>query len=139
MRPDDHSEGTHTIEQDQAVIVGGLEDLDLDPSHPVIYDRPIGVRLLHRDPTTGAEHYLVRYPAGLKALPHRHTAAHTIIVLAGKLEANGETIGPGSYCHFPAGRPMHHAPADGEACLFITIFHGPFDVQPLDRIASPPS
>jgi hypothetical protein len=30
----------------------------------------------------------------------------------------------GRYCHFPAGTAMHHAPADGESCLFVTIFHG---------------
>jgi hypothetical protein len=30
---------------------------------------------------------------------------------------------------------MHHAPADGESCLFVTIFHGPFDVQRVHRNA----
>lgn len=117
---------------DSAIIVDDLGSLDLDRSQPAIYDRPIGVRLLYRDPTSGAEHYLVRYPAGLTARRHRHTAAHTIVVLEGRLEANGQVIGPGAFCHFLAGRPMQHAPADGGTCLFITIFHGPFDVQPLD-------
>ncbi len=120
------------MKHDQAIIVDSLNSLDLDRSQPAIYDRPIGLRLLYQDPKSGAEHYLVRYPAGLKALWHRHTAAHTIVVLEGGLEANGEVIGPGAYCHFPAGQTMHHAPADGESCLFITIFHGPFDVQPLE-------
>ncbi len=117
--------------EEVAVIVDGLLGLELDESQPVIYDRPIGVRLLHQDPATGAEHYLIQYPAGLRAVQHRHTAAHTIVVLDGRLEANGQVIGPGSYCHFPAGQPMHHAPADGQPCRFVTIFDGPFDVEAL--------
>lgn len=115
-----------------AVIVDALSSLDLEPAQPVIYDRPIGLRLLYEDPESGAEHYLVRYPGDLRALSHRHTAAHTVVVLEGRLTANGHVLGPGGYCHFPAGRTMHHAPADGESCLFVTIFHGPFDVLPAD-------
>jgi hypothetical protein len=39
-------------------------------------------------------------------------------------------VGPGAYVHFPAGAVMYHAPAAGSSCLFVTIFHGPFDVHP---------
>jgi quercetin dioxygenase-like cupin family protein len=115
------------VSQD-AVIVPGLASLVLDQSQPVIYDRPIGLKLLFQDPASGAEHYLVHYPAGMTAKSHTHTAAHTIIVLEGKLQANGQVLGPGSYCHFPAGSAMHHGPVGGQDCLFVTIFHGPFDV-----------
>lgn len=62
---------------------------------------------------------------------HRHTAAHTIVVLEGRLAVNNEAIGPGAYCHFPAGATMHHAPSGDEPCLFVTIFLGPFDVEAL--------
>jgi quercetin dioxygenase-like cupin family protein len=113
----------------EAVIVEDPSGLVLDQSQPAIYDRPVGLRLLYQDPVSGAEHYVVRYPAGLVAQPHRHTAAHTIVVLSGRLKANGRAVGPGGFCHFPAGEVMHHAPADGEPCLFIIIFHGPFDVE----------
>ena len=113
------------------ITIENLQAVELDSSQPPIYDRPIGVRLLHRDPVSGAEHYLVRYPAGLTALGHRHTAAHTIIVLCGHLVVNGEVIGPASYCHFAAGEPMHHAPAEDGPCLFVIIFDGPYDVEPL--------
>ena len=115
-----------------AVTVSDWRAVELDEAHPVIYDRPIGARLLHRDERTGAEHYLIRYPAGLRARRHRHTAAHTIVLLEGSLVANGEVLGPGGYCHFPAGEAMHHAPAGDGPCTFITIFDGPFDVQPTD-------
>lgn len=111
------------------MILPALAGMELTASQPAIYDRPIGLRLLFADPVTGAEHYLVRYPAGMTARRHTHTAAHTVVVLEGSLEANGQVVGPGSYCHFPAGTAMHHGPTRDEDCLFVTIFHGPFDVR----------
>jgi quercetin dioxygenase-like cupin family protein len=110
-----------------------LDSVEMEPRRPIIYDRDIGMRLLYEDPDSGAEHYLIRYPAGLKAQLHRHTAPQTIIVLRGKIEVNGRVIGPGAYCHFPAGEPMFHAPAGGGGSLFVTIFHGPADVEPLEE------
>jgi quercetin dioxygenase-like cupin family protein len=115
-----------------AIIVDRLGSAETKPSQAVIYDREFGVRLLYQDPVSGAEHYLVRYPAGLKAKAHRHTAAHTIVVLEGRLAVNNEVIGPGAYCHFPPGEAMFHAPAGDEPCLFVNIFHGPFDLEPLE-------
>jgi hypothetical protein len=58
---------------------------------------------------------------GSRLADERHDA-HTV---------NGEVIGPGAYRHLPAGETMFHAPAGGEACLFVTNFHGPFDVEPV--------
>ena len=119
------------MEYGHAVIVDGLGSTQLDRAQPVIYDREIGLRLLYQDPDSGAEHYLVRYPAGLGARRHRHTVAHTIVLLEGRLEVNDQVVGPGSYCHFPGGEAMRHAPARGESCLFVIIFTGPFDVLAL--------
>jgi len=113
------------------VLVGDLAAQELRDASVEIYDGPVGVRLLYQDPVTGAEHYLIRYPPRLGAARHRHTASHTFVVL----EANGERFGPGSYCHFPAGTIMHHAPAGDEGCLFVAIFDGPQDVEPM--IAEP--
>lgn len=120
------------MEPGRAIVADALASLELRPSRPVIYDREIGLRLLYQEPASGAEHYLVRYPAGLRTRLHRHTAAHTIVVLDGRLRVNGDVIGPGAYCHFPAGEAMRHAPADDAGCLLVTIFHGPFDVEPLE-------
>ena len=121
------------MEDDRAIVLDGLPSLPLRPSRQPIYDGEFHLRLLYEDPDSGAEHYLVRYPAGLRARWHRHTAAQTIVVVEGRLEVNGRTVGPGGYCHLPGGEPMHHAPADGGSCLFVSIFHGPFDVEPVDR------
>ena len=115
---------------DTAVVLGGLLDLSLDTSQPVIYDRPIGLRRIYVDPHTGGEHFLVHYPMGLRAARHHHSAAHTIVVLDGALLVEGAVLGPGSYCHFPPMTSMHHEPADGQDCRFVIIFHGPFDVHP---------
>jgi hypothetical protein len=111
------------------IVVEALTELPLAPSQPAIYDRPIELALLHRDPDSGAEHYVVRYPVGLNAERHWHSSAHTIVVLEGSLMVNGTVIGPGSYCHFPAHTAMHHQPAEGTHCRFLLLFDGPFDVH----------
>jgi hypothetical protein len=108
-----------------AVLIPDLLDAQLEPSQPVIYDTPVGLRRLYIDPRSGDEHYLVHYPQGVKAARHRRNAAHTVMVLDGALSANGHLLGPSSYCHFPAWTVMHHQPADGNHCRFVTIFHGP--------------
>jgi quercetin dioxygenase-like cupin family protein len=120
------------MEYGAAIIFDELASLELkepSPAAAAVYDQPIGLRLLYEDPGGGEEHYLTRYPAGLKGRPHLHTAAHTIVVLEGQLDANGRVIGPGSYAHFPAGQVMRHQAAGDAPCLFVLLFHGPFDVR----------
>lgn len=123
------------MEYGAVTIVDELRSMELaEPAAAAaaVYDRPIGLRLLYEQPG-GEEHYLVRYPAGLRGRPHQHTAAHTIVVVEGQLEANGRVIGPGSYAHFPAGQVMRHQAAGDAPCLFVLLFHGPFDVQLADE------
>jgi quercetin dioxygenase-like cupin family protein len=117
------------MEAGELIVFDDLGSLEMRPSRLAPYDGEIGVRLLYHDPVSGVEHDLIRYPAGLKAKLHRHTAAHTIVLLQGRLAVNDEVVAPGAYCHFPAGEPMFHAPAGQEDCLFVIIFHGPFDVE----------
>lgn len=115
-----------------ATLVDSLHSLELrEPgaAAAAIYDRPIALTQLYQDPASGEEHYLIRYPAGTKGRRHTHTVAHTFVVLEGKLDANGEIIGPGAYAHFPAGEPMLHQATEDGPCLFVAIFHGPFDVH----------
>jgi quercetin dioxygenase-like cupin family protein len=116
--------------------VDDLSSLELHPpgeAAAAVYDRPIQLRPLFEDAVSGEEHYLVRYPVGLKGRVHRHSAAHTIVVLDGELDVDGQVIGPGSYAHFPAGVPMRHQAGDGGPCLFVLLFHGRFDVEVLSE------
>ena len=117
----------------RAIVVDDLASAEMRPGRSVVYDREIEIRDLYQDPDTGAEHYLIRYPAGLQTRLHRHTSAHTVVVLEGRLEANDRVVGPGSYCHFPPGETMRHQPAGDDSCLFLIVFHGPVDVEPLDE------
>jgi quercetin dioxygenase-like cupin family protein len=78
----------------QAVLFDGLSSLELEESQPIVYDRPIGIRMLYQDPVSGAEHHQIRYPVGLQARRHTHTASHTIIVLAGRLSATSRRVAP---------------------------------------------
>ena len=129
------SDGESSMEHGEATIIDRLSSLELgEPgaAAAAIYDQPIGLRLLYEDPGSGEEHYLIRYPAGLRGRMHRHTAAHTFVVLEGRLDANGHVIGPGAYVHFPGGEPMRHQAASDRPCLFVAMFHGPFDVQIVD-------
>ena len=111
------------------IVVERLDSQSLAATRQPIYDQDIGILSLHQDNASGAEHYLIRYPAGMTATSHRHTAAHTIVVLEGAMAVNGRTIRAPAYVHFPGGEPMHHAPAAGDGCLFVIIFDGPFDLQ----------
>jgi hypothetical protein len=123
-----------------AVIIDDLPALALGTpgaSAAAVYDRPIGLRLLHQDHETGEEHYLVRYPAGLKGRLHEHSVAHTIVVLEGSLEANGHPIGPRAYAHFPERQPMRHQTAGDGPCTMVIIFHGAFDVRIIEEQAPP--
>jgi quercetin dioxygenase-like cupin family protein len=98
-----------------------------------VYDQPIGLHLLYEDAESGGEHYVVRYPAGVRCRMHTHTAAHTIVVIDGRLDVNGRVIGAGAYAHFPANERMRHQAAEDAPCHFILIFHGPFDVTILEE------
>lgn len=116
-------------------VVENVCDLELQEpgaAAAAVYDRPIGLRLLYEDPASGEEHYMVRYPAGVRGRLHRHSAAHTMVVLDGRLDVNGRVVGPGSYVHFPAGEPMRHQATGDADCAFVLLFHGRFDVELLD-------
>lgn len=99
------------MEYGRATIEDDVLSAEMGTSRQPVYDRDFELKLLHQDPRSGAEHYVVRYPPGLRALPHRHSAAHTIVVLKGRLAVNDTVVGPGGYCYFPAGEVMFHAPA----------------------------
>ncbi len=120
----------------RAIIIANLREGEMGPlgaSAASIYDGPVEIRSLYEEAGGGEEHYVVRYPAGTRCRLHRHTAAHTMVVLEGHLRANGQVIGPGSYARFPGGEAMQHQPAGGGPCVMVVLFHGPFDVEIVDE------
>ncbi len=116
----------------EPVIVADVRLVEFRRAEQPAYDRPFELQALYTDPRSGAEHYVVRYQAGTRARWHRHSAAHTIIVVSGEMVANGQRLGAGGYAHFPAGAAMLHEPAADQSCTFVIIFDGPFDLEVLD-------
>jgi quercetin dioxygenase-like cupin family protein len=112
-----------------SIIHRDLNAIALHTTEQPAYDRPFELELLHADQRTGAEHYVVRYRPGTKARAHRHSAAHTIIVLDGHMMVDGQLLGPGGYAHHPGDTTMLHEPAPGEGCTFVILFDGPFDLR----------
>jgi quercetin dioxygenase-like cupin family protein len=114
------------------VIHPDLKAITLRTTEQPAYDQPFELRLLHEDERTGAEHYVVRYRPGTRARAHRHTAAHTIVVLDGEMTVDGRLLGPGGYAHHPGNTTMLHEPAGDKSCTFVLIFDARFDVQLTD-------
>jgi quercetin dioxygenase-like cupin family protein len=113
----------------EPVIHPDLKAISLRTTEQPAYDRPFELQLLHHDQRTGAEHYIVRYRPGTRGRPHRHTAAHTIVVLDGHMTVDGQLLGPGGYSHHPGDTTMVHEPAADESCTFVLIFDAPFDLR----------
>ena len=116
----------------EPMVVHDVAGLELPMRTLSAYDRPIGLWLLHEDPDSGVEIYVVEYAEGTSAAWHRHSVAHTIVVLVGRLDVNGVSIGPGDLCRYPAGTRMKHEPSAGSVCRFLMVFEGTSDVTLLE-------
>ena len=88
---------------------------------------------LLREPDTGMEITLVRYPAGYVTKWHTHHCGHGMYVLKGTLVTHAGNYGPGSFVWFPEGMRMEHgAPQDSEVTvLFIT--NKKFDINFIEQ------
>ena len=60
----------------EPMVVRDLVGLTLPERTLAAYDRPIGLRLLHEDPDSGVELYVVEYPEGRRP-PGIGTASRT--------------------------------------------------------------
>jgi quercetin dioxygenase-like cupin family protein len=64
--------------------------------------------MLRKDPDSGAEIRMIRYPKGVLNPEYTHPCGHGTLVLEGKLRTHHGTYGPGTWVWFPQGEPMEH-------------------------------
>ena len=86
----------------------------------------LDVKVLSRDPETGACTTIVRYPAGWERPEPRHLNCHEeILVLDGMLEINGTDHPPYSYTHLPAGFTRASVSAPRGAVVLTMLSEAP--------------
>ena len=84
---------------------------------------------LFKDPETGMEVRLARYPAGAINVRHTHPCGHGMYVLEGTLVTHAGRFGPGCFVWFPEGEVMEHgASAEGDVTV-VFITNKPFRID----------
>lgn len=88
---------------------------------------------LHEDPETGANVFVMRYPAGFTNPWHHHDCSHGIYVLKGVLNTPIGKFGPGSYVWFPEGSVHYHGATAESDVTFLFITNKKFDIMFVDK------
>ncbi len=87
----------------------------------------VSLRVLHRDPDTGATSALTRLAPGAVIPAHIHTQAdEAVYVLEGDFVEDGEHHGPGSFFAAKAGVP-HGPHGSVGGCIVLTTFSAALD------------
>lgn len=89
--------------------------------------------MLWGDTAKGPHRAFFKFPVGLKAPLHTHSAGDRGVILSGTLSlavegAAPKKLGAGSYFSLPAGTPHITAVEGEEPCVFFIEREGPFDV-----------
>jgi quercetin dioxygenase-like cupin family protein len=75
---------------------------------------------LSKDPETGAEAILVRYPTGSVTPDHSHPCAHGLLVIEGQLFTQDGIFGPGDLVWYAEGDiGQHGATAAGPVTVLL--------------------
>ncbi|MEX0762012.1 MAG: cupin domain-containing protein [Dehalococcoidia bacterium] len=88
----------------------------------------LGRLMLRKDPGTGAEIRMIRYPKGIVNPAHTHPCGHGIFVLTGTLRTHRGDFGPGTWVWFPKGEVMEHGATEEGDVTGIFITDGEFDI-----------
>ena len=88
----------------------------------------LGRLMLRKDPKSGAEIRMIRYPKGVVNPAHTHPCGHGIFVLEGRLKTHRGTYGPGTWVWFPHGEVMEHGATDEGDVTGIFITDGEFEI-----------
>lgn len=90
--------------------------------------RTFHIKHLLKDPDTGMEIMLVRYPAGVVTPPHQHPCAHGLYVLEGVLKTPDGLFGPGNLVWFPEGGIGEHGATLDASATLLFITNKPFAI-----------
>ncbi len=104
-----------------------------DISHNPKLGVDLGRLMLRKDPDSGAEIRMIRYPKGVLNPEHTHPCGHGIFVLEGKLRTHQGTYGPGTWVWFPQGETMEHGATDEADMVGIFITDGAFEIHYTDE------
>lgn len=88
---------------------------------------------LHEDPETGANVFVMRYPAGFTNPWHHHDCSHGIYVLTGTLNTPIGEFGPGNYVWFPEGSVHYHGATAESEVTFLFITNKKFNIMFADK------
>jgi quercetin dioxygenase-like cupin family protein len=92
----------------------------------------VKIAAVHGDPSKGASHFMLQYPAGFVSPEHHHSPDHYVTVLSGSLvmtvDGTDHKAGPGSFFAFNKRKP-HIAKCEGTApCVMSIDARGKWDV-----------
>jgi mannose-6-phosphate isomerase-like protein (cupin superfamily) len=92
----------------------------------------VKIAAVQGDPSKGASHFMLQYPAGFVSPEHHHSADHFVTVVSGTLVMTADgadsKMGPGSFFAFTKKKP-HIAKCEGSApCVMSIDARGKWDV-----------
>ena len=90
---------------------------------------------LFKDPDTGMQVRIVRYPRGVINPWHTHPCGHGMYVLEGTLVTHRGEYGPGSFVWFPEGEAMTHGASAAGDLTVVFITNKPFEIHYQDEAA----
>ncbi len=94
-------------------------------------------RLL-QDPDTGLEAIMVHYPAGSMTPLHSHSCGHGLLVIAGHLETQDGTFGPGDLVWYPEGSLGTHGAGLKEPVTALLFTNKAFGIRYMDETGGQP-
>ena len=86
-------------------------------------------KFLMKDPDTGMEIRILKYPAGFVNKWHTHPCAHAMFVIEGTLLTHAGRFGPGSFVWFPEGTAMEHGATPEQDVVLLFITNKPFEIN----------
>lgn len=113
----------------QAFLALDAEQLPWEERFNEKVGRALYRKELFRDPETGIEVRLVRYPAGAINPRHTHPCGHGMYVLEGTLVTHKGRFGPGSFVWFPEGEVMEHGAGPDGDVIVVFITNKPFRID----------